>query len=237
MLLDAGCGDGELTRRIVEAMHGVSRLVLVDIESTALDEARDQFIGLAERLNLGLQCADVTVLPYADGFFDTVLLNDVLHHTRNPAAVVAECARVLAPAGLLVLSEMVCDGLSRAEIVGRDLHHLKSAIDRLHGVSHGPTLPRSTIRAAVSAAGLALEWQQLERFAAADPDDRGGRRELAAHEEFLQAYLQHADGLPEYASLRKQAAFLSYRMRREGFAPEPELRLLARKTDAPGRSG
>ena len=229
VMLDAGCGDGEVARRIVEVSGGVTRLVLADIDATTLQEAHDQFVGLAGDFAIEVRTADVTRLPFADNTFDTVSLCDVLHHSGNPQLAAAECARVLKPDGVLLFSEMVGDNLSPAESVGRDLHHFKSAIDRLYNVRHDDTLQRPVIESALAAAPLQTAWWQLERFAPAYPSDPEGRERIAAGEQFVEAYLQHAEQLPQYAWLRKQAAFLNYRMQRAGFAPAPELHVLARK--------
>ena len=40
-------------------------------------------------------------LPFADGTFDVVLSDNVVDHAERPATIVAEIARVLAPAGLV----------------------------------------------------------------------------------------------------------------------------------------
>jgi SAM-dependent methyltransferase len=43
-------------------------------------------------------------LPFADGSFDYVLSTQVLEHLENPGLAIAECARVLRPNGVLILS-------------------------------------------------------------------------------------------------------------------------------------
>jgi SAM-dependent methyltransferase len=53
--------------------------------------------------------ADLTVdlggnLPFSDDSFETVLLSDVLEHVVDPARLMAEIARVLAPGGKLILT-------------------------------------------------------------------------------------------------------------------------------------
>ncbi len=40
-------------------------------------------------------------LPFADGAFDVALCDNVVDHAEQPAAIVGEMARVLAPGGLL----------------------------------------------------------------------------------------------------------------------------------------
>lgn len=43
-------------------------------------------------------------LPFADGYFDTILCTEVLEHTREPFKVMREFARVLKPGGSVLLS-------------------------------------------------------------------------------------------------------------------------------------
>lgn len=43
---------------------------------------------------LDVGCGDGKSIPYPDDSFDTVLIIDVLHHTDDPCALVAELARV-----------------------------------------------------------------------------------------------------------------------------------------------
>jgi SAM-dependent methyltransferase len=43
-------------------------------------------------------------LPFEDASFDTILFSDVLEHMQNPAACMAEIARVLRPSGALIMN-------------------------------------------------------------------------------------------------------------------------------------
>ena len=46
---------------------------------------------------------DFNKLPFADSSFDTILFHQVLHYAQTPDYVIAEAARLLAPAGRLVI--------------------------------------------------------------------------------------------------------------------------------------
>ena len=83
-VLDVGGGTGLLA----EAMHHVfklDRVVSVDID--------DRFLP-----GLGIETAqfDGTQLPFGNGSFDAVVLNNVLHHVPRPArpALLRDCVRV-----------------------------------------------------------------------------------------------------------------------------------------------
>ena len=91
-VLDVGCGTGQYVRRIRElpAMsYGI------DIEAARVRE------GAA--MTPGLMLASADALPFADGSFDVILLNEVIEHVGDERATLAESARVLSPGGHLVI--------------------------------------------------------------------------------------------------------------------------------------
>lgn len=90
-ILDLGCGDGQLTRRI--AATG-ARVTGVDASPEMLVAARSRGIDARE--------ASAESLPFADGSFDAVFSNAVLHWVRGQDAMMAEVRRVLKPNGRFV---------------------------------------------------------------------------------------------------------------------------------------
>jgi ArsR family transcriptional regulator len=100
-VLDIGTGTGrmlELLAARVQAGLGVdaSRSML------ALARARLAKPGLG---HLSVRQADMYSLPLPQRF-DLVLMHMVLHYAEDPAAAVAEAARVLAPGGTLVVVDL-----------------------------------------------------------------------------------------------------------------------------------
>lgn len=70
--------------------------------------------------HLDLAC-DAHRLPFADGSLMNIVGVDVIHHFYEPRLMLAECSRVLASGGRIVLSEPWITPVSR--LVYRHLHH------------------------------------------------------------------------------------------------------------------
>jgi 2-polyprenyl-3-methyl-5-hydroxy-6-metoxy-1,4-benzoquinol methylase len=88
-LLDVGCGEGVLTLEWAERL-GDRRVVGIDLEDPKLAAEWEQ----RRRPNLEFQTADATALSFGDDEFDMATAIEVLEHVPEPAATLAEMARV-----------------------------------------------------------------------------------------------------------------------------------------------
>ena len=79
-ILDIGCGDGTVARRIAAAV-GADRVAGVDVK-------------VRPEVAIDVTPYDGTRLPFPDGSFDAVVISDVLHHCEDPRAVLGEALRV-----------------------------------------------------------------------------------------------------------------------------------------------
>lgn len=100
-VLDVGCGPGGFTAVLAELSNSV---VGLDVSEAWVTSASRFFesrgiSGATAMLGTG------TTLPFPDGSFEVVTLIDVLHHLDDPEGTLREIARVLAPAGRLVVFE------------------------------------------------------------------------------------------------------------------------------------
>lgn len=115
-LLDIGTGTG----RILELLAGGAESATgVDRSPEMLRIARGK-LAAAGNQKADLLQADMRALPFADAAFDTVTMHHVLHFADNPAAVLAEAARVVAPGGRLIVADYAAH--QREELRSRFQH-------------------------------------------------------------------------------------------------------------------
>jgi SAM-dependent methyltransferase len=179
VVIEAGSGEGYG----VELLHraGADRVVSLDYDGETLAHARAAYPasigGSALRTNLA-------ALPLATASAVVITSFQVIEHLWTPEEFLAECARVLEPDGLLVLSTpnrcTFSPGLGRTQKPPnpfharefdaeelRDLVADRLAVTELLGISHGPRLVEwRTRHGDPVAAQLALPPNQWPRHVA-----------------------------------------------------------------------
>lgn len=135
-LLDIGTGTGRMLELLAPRAERATGIDL-SREMLALARARLSEAGLGRA---ALRQAEMTRLPFAPASFDLITLSMVLHHADDPAEVLAEAARVLAPGGTLAIIDLAPHG---DDALVRRLAH------------RWPGFPAPQIAAWLAAAGLA----------------------------------------------------------------------------------
>lgn len=125
-ILDVGCGSGyAVTRYLGEPQDEV---LGIDPYAPNIEYANRTFA----RAGLRFECRSAESLVSAQLQFDVIVLADVLEHLDQPGLILTECRRLLAPAGLLLIS--VPNGHGPFE--------LESALSRIRWL--GPSLLKLT---------------------------------------------------------------------------------------------
>jgi ubiquinone/menaquinone biosynthesis C-methylase UbiE/DNA-binding transcriptional ArsR family regulator len=151
LLVDLGTGTG----RILELFGArASRSLGFDLNHAMLAYARMKL----ERAGLShaqVRHGDLYNVPLPDGATDAVVLHQVLHFLDDPAAAVAEAARLLAPGGKLLVVDFAPHELEflREQSAHRRLGFARDQLGRL-----------------LEGAGL-----KLERFRELKPEPAGGK--------------------------------------------------------------
>jgi ubiquinone/menaquinone biosynthesis C-methylase UbiE len=98
-VLDVGCGTGAILASLPPQPD--LRLAGLDLSPAMLAVARQKLGQQAD-----LQEGDASTLPWSAATFDVVLCVDSFHHYPQPAAVIAEIARVLRPGGRVIVADL-----------------------------------------------------------------------------------------------------------------------------------
>ena len=104
-VVDLGTGPGDIPILLAQRSE-IPSIVGIDAAEHMLRLARPKVdtLGLSSRISF--QLADVKQLPFADGAFDGVFSNTILHHIPEPLFFLREAGRVLAPNGKLLIRDL-----------------------------------------------------------------------------------------------------------------------------------
>jgi SAM-dependent methyltransferase len=128
VVLDLACGPGNTSRRLAAGIEGAS-VVGLDLSVPMLEEAVER---TAEGAPIGFARADAHALPIDDASVDVAHCAAALYLFGDPAAVVAEVARVLRPGGRFIGMTLVAP-LQPLGAVGRAA---EQAFARLSGLRY-----------------------------------------------------------------------------------------------------
>lgn len=101
-VLDLGCGAAG--KSLYYVTQGARKVTGVEIVShyRAEAEALAEQLGLSDRFEFVSSSA--LDLPFPDGSFDTVIMNDFMEHISDPEGVLRESMRLLAPGGRIFIN-------------------------------------------------------------------------------------------------------------------------------------
>lgn len=111
-VLDAGCGSGRVTERLLDRLPE-GRVIAVDGSSSMIAAARTRLAGHADRVTYVM--ADLAApLPLPDASVDAILSTATFHWIADHDALFRHLAAVLRPGGRLVAQ---CGGLGNTAIL------------------------------------------------------------------------------------------------------------------------
>jgi SAM-dependent methyltransferase len=134
-ILDLGCGDGQLTQRIVATRADVRG---VDASAEMVAAARSRGVDAVQ--------AAAESLPYPDAEFDAVFSNAVLHWVRDQDAMMAEVHRVLKPGGRFVAEMGGLGNIAAIRVALMAVLERHGYAGREDGVNYYPTVRAYTSR-------------------------------------------------------------------------------------------
>lgn len=101
-VLDLGCGAAG--KSLYYVTQGAQKVTGVEIVAhyQAEAEALAKELGLSDRFEF--VSASALDLPFSDGSFDTIIMNDFMEHISDPESVLRESLRLLAPGGRIFIN-------------------------------------------------------------------------------------------------------------------------------------
>ncbi|MBL8918819.1 MAG: ArsR family transcriptional regulator [Myxococcaceae bacterium] len=139
---DFGCGTGLLT---VELSRWARHVTAIDRSPQALEQAKAR-LAREKHQNVSFVEADLHALPAGLPKHDLVVISQSLHHVNEPAAVLAQAARLLGPGGRVVVMELMPHG--EAWVKARLGHqHLGFAPELLEDALHAAGFTEVTLTA------------------------------------------------------------------------------------------
>lgn len=96
VVVEAGCGEGYGAALLARA---ASRVLAVDLDPVTIRHVGRRYPEVVQAVR-----GDLARLPLADGSVEVVVSLQTVEHLADQAGFLAECARVLRPAGTLALS-------------------------------------------------------------------------------------------------------------------------------------
>lgn len=163
-VLDVGTGTARIPIRLA-SLRPAWQITAIDLARSMLAIAERNIREAGGEAQVRLEFVDAKCLPYANGSFDGVISNSLLHHLPNPVECLREIKRVLKPNGFLLLRDLIRPH-SRAQL---DTQVAAIASDC---TPHQRQLFRDSLHAALTLPELAQLLQDLHWTAAIDHPGR-----------------------------------------------------------------
>ena len=209
-ILDIGTGSGDFVKVLNSTFNESTPIVGTDPGEQWLKEARDKF----PQENIEFLRMEGEKLTFDDHSFDLVSISNALHHLKDISESFLEIKRVLKPGGWIVVNEISDGDLNEAQENQKMLHHFKSFVDRLHGISHQNTWTRPELLDIIKEQGIEVQLSFTH-----EKNKKPNNDEFLLDEKFdmMENLLEELQGRPEHEQMSNQLPLFRERLDKYGF--------------------
>lgn len=140
-ILDVGTGNGNFIKMIASMTDSFEEIIGIDEMEVAVSTSSKNF----EDERIAFQLMSGYKMDFEDDSFDMVCLSNTLHHLDDVKGLFKEMERVLKPEGVILLNEMIANGLTKRQKSHLKIHHFAASIDRTCGGVHHETMSATDI--------------------------------------------------------------------------------------------
>lgn len=158
-VLDVGTGTALIPLELC-GRDNLTHVTAVDLAAHMLQLGQRNVIRAGMQSRIKLEQIDAKRLPYADGTFDWVISNSIVHHIPDPLPVLADMVRVLKSGGLLFVRDLLrpMDLATLKHLVATyageaNAHQRQMFDDSLHAA-----LTLDEVRTMLASLGLPTAW-------------------------------------------------------------------------------
>jgi len=141
-ILDVGTGGGAFIHLIASVYDGYSSIVGIDTFDKAIEAAKKNF---ADQERIRFLQTDILDNDFQKQSFDIICLSNSLHHLVRKDEVIKEMIRLLKNDGVIIVNEMISNGLNERQLSHMKLHHFAAEIDTELGMHHELTYEKTKI--------------------------------------------------------------------------------------------
>ena len=135
-ILDVGTGNGNFIKIIASLTDEFEEIIGIDEMEVAVSTSSKNF----EDDRISFQLMNGYKMNFEDDSFDMVCLSNTLHHLEDVNGLFKEMERVLKPGGIILINEMIANGLDKRQKAHLKIHHFAALIDRTCGDVHHETM-------------------------------------------------------------------------------------------------
>lgn len=220
-VLDIGTGTGDFIKTLNDTFLENTQITGVDPGEQWLKEARTHF----PQEHIHFLCMSGEQLDFADDTFDVISISNALHHLKNIEQSLGEMKRVLKPDGWLIINEICDDKLTKAQENQKMLHHFKSYVDRLHGISHHETYSPDKIQKIIQQNNIEVVHSFLHnKVKQANFDEKF----LDEKFQQMKSLLEELQGRTEFDLMKDQLPVFKQQTDQHGFHMAPQFMLIGK---------